>query len=114
MLSSSVRIKKGDFDKLKKEKSRSFSTDNFTLKIFQSNSNTSCFAVVVSSKTSKKAVDRNKIKRHVKNIISVNLKKIRSGMSVIIYTKKNSLKTPFRDIEIDLLGLFKKANILND
>ncbi len=45
------------------------------------------FAVVISAKVAKKAVNRNRIKRRLFNIIRGQLPDIKSGLKIIILTK---------------------------
>lgn len=115
MLPPERRIKKTDFELLKKSTSNSkkfFSSKYFTLKKYLGNFRPSRFAVVVSSAVFKKAVDRNKIKRRVRGIILENLKEFKDSFALIIYVKKHDAKVAYKDLKNDLLEFFKKSNIL--
>ncbi|MFC1625284.1 ribonuclease P protein component [Patescibacteria group bacterium] len=106
MLSVSRRLKKTDFSLFKKTKGKSIFSESFNLKIYETKPNLRTrFSVVVSSSVLKKVVDRNKLKRHVKGVISRSLKSFKNGFAVIIYLKKNTT-------EKELQIVFKKAHIL--
>lgn len=70
------------------------------------------FGVVVSKKTSKKAVLRNKTKRIIRNIITQNLEKLAKGKDIIIVSKKILNRQLKDEAEQELLLLFKKAGII--
>lgn len=113
-LPSEVRLKKKrDFDFIFK-KGKSFSTPILRLSYLKNNLGQSHFAVVVSTKISKKATQRNKIKRRLYSLIRTNLNQIKSGYNLIFIVKPEILKKKFSDLEkfflktLDKLGLLKK------
>lgn len=69
-------------------------------------------AVVVSTKVSKKAVVRNKIRRRVRSIIKRLLPTLTPPKDIVITCLVNSSSVPFKDFEIDieksLQKIFKK------
>jgi ribonuclease P protein component len=69
------------------------------------------FGIVVSTKVSKLAVERNKIKRRIRYIISKN--NFIGGSDVVILTTPLIKKINFKEIEDNLLFCFKKARLLN-
>jgi ribonuclease P protein component len=72
---------------------------------------TSRYAVVVSTKVSKRAVDRNRIKRQVRPILRKTLHNIKPhDLVVIAQTQANRADT--KTITIALQQLFKKAHLL--
>jgi ribonuclease P protein component len=112
MLPNQNRLKKTDFGILKNCKKKDFSSTNFILKLYNFNFSPSRFAVVISSSVSKKAVQRNKLKRQAKNIILRHLKNFKKGFAAMIYFKRESAKISFKEMEEELLNLFKKSGIL--
>lgn len=71
-------------------------------------------AVVVGKKVSKSAVKRNRIKRQITEAYRQNiLEKITEPLDIVVFVhnKKASDKPP-KQLTLDLLKLFKKANIL--
>ncbi len=113
MLSKESRLTKNDFNLLGNFEKKTFSSDSFTLKVYFSGFSPSRFAVVLSSKMFKKAVERNKKKRHIKSLISKNLNFFQDGLAVVIYPKKKEKEETFWDVEKKLKGIFKKSKILD-
>lgn len=70
------------------------------------------FGIVVSKKTSKKAVFRSKTKRIIRNIITDNLDKIAKNKDIIIVSKKILSKEFKKQAEQELTELFRKAKII--
>ncbi len=113
MLPLKSRFKKEDFESIKNFKRKSFSSKNFTLKLYDSAFSPSRFAIVVSKNFSKSAVNRNRIKRQIKGIINKNIKEIKNGFAIIIYIKKEvKEKINFKETQKEIINLFKKSNIL--
>lgn len=113
MLPKKRRLTKHDFVFLKNFEKKVFSSDSFTLKVYFSGFSPSRFAVVLSSKTLKKAVDRNKKKRQIKSVIFKNLDFLKDGLAVVIYPKENTREEKFASLEKKLIDIFKKSNILD-
>jgi ribonuclease P protein component len=57
------------------------------------------FGFIVSKKISKRAVDRNKIRRILSEVIRKNLEKFEDGIRVIFLTKKEILGKKMKEIE---------------
>ena len=70
------------------------------------------FSFVVSTKVSKLAVARNKIKRCGYGTISKYLNNINSGYCVFFYFKKGSSGVSCGDIEKDIILLLKEYGVL--
>ena len=82
------------------------------LKILKNNLNDSRFGFIVSNKISKKAVERNKIKRRLRDIVRRSLSETKSGYDIIIEAKPGIEKLGYNEMKAGLLGLFKKAGLL--
>ena len=67
------------------------------------------FTVVVSSKVSKKAVVRNKIKRQVREVIKQELLNFKIGKDVIVLTLPAVVGQKFADIRENLVKEFKRV-----
>lgn len=69
---------------------------------------------VVGTKISKKAVDRNRIKRQMREIVRLLIKddKIKTGYHMAFITKSNILGKEYKEIENDIVAVLKKARIL--
>lgn len=96
----------------KKNKSIFFSSAFFNVRIAENKEKETRFGIVVSKKTSKKAVLRNKTKRLIRNIITNNLDKISKNKDIIIVSKKTLNKTLIGEAEKELIVLFQKAKII--
>jgi len=70
------------------------------------------FAIIVSLKISKKATQRNKVKRRLREIVWKNLNRIREGCDVIIITRPGILELDYWQIEEILMGIFKKLELI--
>ena len=72
------------------------------------------FGFIVSKKVSKKAVNRNKLKRWLRDIVKVNLSKISNSFDVVVVLNPKLFKSDasFQKIRDDLESLFFKAGIL--
>jgi ribonuclease P protein component len=70
------------------------------------------FCVVVSTKVSKKAVDRNFIKRKVNLFLEKSLTKFKEGLNIVIIVKRNMLEKDQETIDKKLMELSGKAQLL--
>lgn len=82
------------------------------LKIIKNNLNNSRFGFVISTKISKKAVIRNKIKRQLREIIRKNLPNIKPGFDVLIIAKPEIIDKKYQDIKEEVERLLNKARTL--
>ncbi len=96
----------------KKGQSKFFASPNFNIRISGNKEKETRFGIVVSKKTSKKAVLRNKTKRIIREIIRENIKDIAKGKDIIIVSKKTLNQKLRKEAEQDLLNVFKKARII--
>lgn len=71
-------------------------------------------AVVVSKKVEKRAVQRNRLKRQMREVIRLLLKEeqLRPGNMLIVMAKPEMIDTPYQDIAQDLIALFDRAKVL--
>jgi len=74
------------------------------------------FAFTVGLKISKSAVERNKIKRQLSEIIRLLIKenRIKIGYYFLFVVKKEILDKEYKEIEDEVMYLFKKINILGN
>ncbi|MFC1756802.1 ribonuclease P protein component [Patescibacteria group bacterium] len=112
MLPFLSRLKREDFKSLKGLEKKTFNTVNFAIKVYEIDFKPSRFSVVVPVGFSKKAIERNKIKRQIKGIILENIKNFKDGLAVVFYVKKEIKKVSFEDMKKDLDFLFRKTKIL--
>ena len=91
------------------KKINNFYSTIFYKKISSKNENVLNLSIITKKKLGK-AVQRNKIKRRLKNIINCNLKSIKINLkySYLIIAKKNVLDSKYSDIKETMLVDFKK------
>ena len=71
------------------------------------------FGFVVSNKVSKKATQRNKIKRQLRDITHQELKNIKTGYDVLILALAPIIETDYPTIKKEFKNCFKKLNLLD-
>ncbi len=72
------------------------------------------FAVIISKKVSKSAVNRNKIKRQIREIIKMQLKRIKTNKDCIIITLPPILEKKYPEIEESINKHFDKLHLYNN
>lgn len=108
MFAKKYRITKdSDFNKVFRN-GKSFYGDFFMIKVLKNNLELNRFAVVVSKKVSLKAVERNGIKRKLREILKKNVDLFPEHYDAIVYANKSILNKSFDEIEEKLKGCFRK------
>ncbi len=111
MLAKKYRLTKDTDIQSVLKKGKIFHHPFFNLKILPNNLKNSRFCIVISTKISKKAVVRNRIKRQIRAIIHKNLSNISQNYDFVILTKPTITIAEFRETEKTLTFLLKKAKI---
>ena len=112
MLAPKNRLrKKQDFENVFK-KGISFFFENISIRVAENNQKHSRIGFVVSSKFSKKAVERNKIKRQLRAILFQNVPALKSGKDVVIIPFKKE-KMLFQELQKNVEKALKKAKLIN-
>jgi len=112
MLSSPHRLAKDRDIKRVLVRGRSFFSPLFRVRLIANGLEPSRFAIVISSKVSKRATVRNLIKRRLTEIIRLNLAAIKPGYDVMITVSNRALPAGYHELETQLLTDFKKARIV--
>lgn len=99
--------KKKDFDNVFKS-GKGFREGFLYFKIKKNSLNSSRFGFIVSKKFSKKAVERNKIKRRLREIIKKELPKIKKPIDVVIIINPG-LENNFEKLEQAINKLLEKV-----
>ena len=111
MLPKINRLKKRkDFEEVFR-KGKSYKEQVVYIKVVSNKLRTSRFGFIVSKKISKKAVVRNKIKRRLRELVRINLKRIKSGIDGVLVALPGIEKKEFYELEEIIERLFKKAGI---
>lgn len=111
MLPQKNRIKKKLFLEFIK-RAETFSSDNIYLKVSRSDPKNKTFAFIVSLKTSKKASERNKLKRRARAITFPLLKNIAPGTCAMVFFRPTITGKKYIEIKDELTNLYKKAKII--
>jgi ribonuclease P protein component len=115
MLARQLRItKKEDFEAVYRQ-GRKFPLGMIMLMVRSNSLKLTRFGVVVSAKFSKKAVERNRIKRQIRAIIEKNREDIKPGQDIVISARKTNTKTSHKSYEIEevLAEILHKAKLIN-
>ena len=113
MLYSQNRLaKRADIERVFK-KGRSFFVGNLGIRLAKNGLKQSRFTIVTSLKVSKKAVERNKLKRRMREIIRKEiLPQVKPGFDGVVSTKKGLLDSDFNELSKTVINLFKKARLI--
>lgn len=94
------------------KKGKDFYSDNMRLKAIFGYQKDSAFSFVVSKKVSKKAVERNKIKRITRSITREIIKNVPTGVYCLVFFKPSIAGKKYIAIKDEIIALYKKAKIL--
>ena len=105
-------VKEKDFKKIFKL-GKSFYTKIFRIKILANELGFNRYGIVISTKVSKKATERNKLKRQIRAVIKEFDKKLITGFDLVIVVSPLALNQEYKFIKSELermlftLRLFK-------
>jgi ribonuclease P protein component len=111
MLPKKNRIDKKLFPEFIK-KTKTFSSENVYLKVAYGCPKERAFAFVASLKVSKKAVERNRLKRMARAITYLLLKDVPIGICASVFFKPTMIGKKYAEIKDELTNLYKKAKII--
>ncbi|MFA5993518.1 MAG: ribonuclease P protein component [Parcubacteria group bacterium] len=87
--------------------------NNIAIKSLKNDSRDTRIGIVVGLKYSKKAVERNQVKRAMRDIIQAELKQIEKGWDVVIMARKrDEEKTRSINFKKNILEVLEKGGIL--
>lgn len=114
MLKKKYRFfKEREIEKIFK-KGEAFFSGPLGIKVYNNNLSFSRMGVLVGKKFSKKAVERNKVKRQIATIFQDFWETIKPGIDIIVFLKKDSQELPPQDLRKVILELLKKAKVFED
>lgn len=70
--------------------------------------------IVVNKKVTKKASERNTVKRQTREIVRELLPQIKKGQSIVITVRQPALAADFATMKKDILVSFKRLDVLLD
>ncbi len=112
MLNKDNRLrKKREIEAVFKSK-KSFYSDFFGVKAIKNNLGINRVVIIISAKVSKKAVNRNKIKRRIKAVFIKENIKMKQGFDFMIILKKDISNKTFLEINDLFIYSFKKIGLL--
>lgn len=101
---------KGDFARLFK-KGRIFHSRGISAKVGNNNKGLVRLGFVISTKVSKKAVHRNKVRRRLQSIFGWRLEQLKPGLDIAILTRKDVIDMSFKELEQATERLIEKAGL---
>ena len=114
MLNKSHRLKKNnDIVKVLKE-GKKFTEKFLILKTLPNDLEETRFAFIISKKFSKKAVNRNRIRRQVSEAIKDNFKTIKSGTDAVILSIPGAQERSTEEVRETIKRILIKANLVNN
>lgn len=108
LLKKNRLVRRPDFEKVK-TKGEKFQSNLFGLLVYPTNNESSRFGFVISTKLSKKAVERNRVKRILREQVRLLLPRIKPGFDVVFLGKKAILESNQEEIGSEIKRLFKKS-----
>ncbi len=111
MLTTSSRLRKDADIKRLFQKGKSVFDEICSLKYAPNGMKYSRFAVVVGTKVSKKAVERNRIKRRVRAVLAKKVPCVPPGFDLAFMARKEAMTIPFPELEQRIARALKKAKL---
>ncbi|MFC1625573.1 ribonuclease P protein component [Patescibacteria group bacterium] len=102
---------KSDFNKVQ-QKGKLHQFEDFGLVVLDKGKGVSRFGFVVSTKISKEAVGRNRIKRALSEAVRINNYYVKEGLDVVFLAKSNIVRKTTDVIMKDVRDALKKARLL--
>jgi ribonuclease P protein component len=87
------------------EKGTALHCDLLMIKILKNDLGIRRFAVIVSKKISNKAVERNRIKRQIREILRTNQERFPDSSDVVVYPKPQIKEREYQEIEERMLKI---------
>jgi len=111
MLKKENRLKKTKEIDLVFKKGRSEFSKILGFKYLKNNKGKNRFAIIIGKKVSKKAVERNKIKRKVKAIILKENSKLKSNYDCVFIVLPEIVKKSNKEIDDQIITIFQKIKL---
>jgi len=102
--------KKKDFEAVFKN-SKSFRSNLFVLKIAHNNLEVNRFGFVVSTKVSKKAIIRNKIKRRLAETVKLEMSRIKKGTDLVFVALPGICNKDYSEVKGEVDSALAKTRV---
>lgn len=86
----------------------------FSVNVLPNRFGTVKVGIVVNKKVAKRAVERNAVKRQVREIVRAVLPKLKRGQSIVVTVRQPALVADFKTKERELTVSFKKLELFID
>lgn len=86
----------------------------FSVNVLPNRFGTPKIGIVVNKKVSKRAVDRNAVKRQVREIMRSLLPTLKKGQSVVITVRKPALSADYATMDREIIASCKKLGLFVD
>jgi len=98
--------------KIVKRDSRPLKSDQLVMNVTSNGSSLNKLGISISSKHLPKSVERNRLKRYIRDIYRLKKNGLKKGYDIVIRANRVKKKFTSSDIEKELIGLFKKTGML--
>ncbi|PIU41016.1 MAG: ribonuclease P protein component [Candidatus Omnitrophica bacterium CG07_land_8_20_14_0_80_42_15] len=107
------RLKGNPRFKVLKEKAKIVYGASFTVSTLPNNLSFNRVGISISSRRIPKSVERNRIKRLIRETYRLNKNKLKIGFDILVKPRGTSkTKIGLKQVETDLMAAFKKSNML--
>lgn len=114
MLSREHKLKKkNDFNEVF-SRGRYYQQDFIKLKLVKNNLQKNRFGFIVGLKISKKATERNQIKRWLEEVTKLSFNEFKQGFDVVIMVDPAIKEKKYGEIKEELINLYKKTKLLTE
>jgi len=113
MLPREYKLKKDNDFKKVFEKGKFYRDGFIKIRFLKNDLEITRFGIVISSKISKKAVFRNRIRRCLEEIIRLRLDQIKSGFDIVVLFEPEVVDKKYKQIEEAFANLVEKAKLIN-
>jgi len=113
MLPREYKLKKDNDFKKVFEKGKFYRNDFIKIRFLKNDLEITRFGIIISSKISKKAVCRNRIRRRLEETIRLRLDQIKSGFDIVVLFGPEVVDKNYKQIEETFVGLVEKAKLIN-
>lgn len=106
-------VKKKDFDKVHNA-GQFFSEANIAMKVSKNDLPDTRIGIIVGLKYSKKAVERNKMKRQIRDVFQGKLRQFKKGFDVMVMLrKKETERIDFKKLQKNIDSVLDRSGLLN-
>lgn len=106
-------VKKKDFDKVH-QSGQFFSTGNIAMKVAKNDLPDTRVGIIVGLKFSKKAAERNRMKRQIRDLFQGELRKFKKGFDVMVMLRKREgERIIFKKLEQNIAEVIERSGLLD-